>query len=77
MRAFSAFINDQSLNQQQIAFVRKVIQHVENNGYMEAAELRIRHLTSLSASSVFSMRRRQKALIEAINKVKENATVTA
>ena len=77
MRAFSAFINDQSLNQQQIAFVRKVIQHVENNGYMEAAELRNPPFDKpVSFIRLFDAKR-QKALIEAINKVKENATVTA
>ena len=35
MQAFSAFINDQSLNQKQIAFVKKIINHIELNGYME------------------------------------------
>ena len=40
MQAFSAFINDQSLNQKQIAFVNKIINHIELNGYMEnVAEL--------------------------------------
>ena len=36
MQAFSQFINDQSLNPQQIAFVYKVIHYVETNGYMES-----------------------------------------
>ena len=35
MEAFSAFINDASLNQKQIAFLHKIINHVERNGYME------------------------------------------
>lgn len=35
MEAFSAFINDQSLNQRQIEFVKKIIIYVENNGYMD------------------------------------------
>lgn len=35
MQAFSDFINDQSLNQKQIAFVNKIINHIEQNGYME------------------------------------------
>ena len=36
MAAFSEFINDQSLNQQQIAFVHKVINHVEQtNGQQD------------------------------------------
>lgn len=37
MQAFSAFINDQFLNQKQIAFVHKIINHIEQNGYMENA----------------------------------------
>lgn len=35
MEAFSQFINDESLNQRQIAFINKIIQHIERNGYME------------------------------------------
>ena len=35
MAAFSQFINDQSLNRNQIAFVHKIINHIEQNGYME------------------------------------------
>lgn len=36
MAAFSDFINDASLNQRQIAFVHKIINHIEQNGYMES-----------------------------------------
>ena len=39
MEAFSAFINDASLNQQQISFVNKIITHIENNGFMEVMDL--------------------------------------
>lgn len=35
MSAFSEFINDESLNQQQTAFIHRVIQYIENNGYVE------------------------------------------
>lgn len=35
MAAFSAFINDSSLNQKQIEFILKIINHIENNGYIE------------------------------------------
>ena len=35
LAAFSEFINDQSLNSRQIAFVQKVITHIEQNGYVE------------------------------------------
>ena len=33
--AFSEFINDQSLNQAQIVFVKKIIDYVVQNGYIE------------------------------------------
>lgn len=35
MAAFSSFINDESLNQKQISFINKIINHIEQNGYME------------------------------------------
>jgi type I restriction enzyme R subunit len=35
MQAFSRFINDESLNDRQIPFVKKVIHHIEQNRYME------------------------------------------
>lgn len=35
LQAFSMFINDHSLNSRQIAFIHKIIQHIELNGYME------------------------------------------
>ena len=37
MAAFSQFINDASLNDKQIAFVHKVIRHIETHGYIEDA----------------------------------------
>ena len=36
MEAFSAFIKDESLNQKQIAFLNKVINHIERNGCMDS-----------------------------------------
>jgi len=32
---FSEFINDQSLNQAQIVFVRKIVDYIVKNGYVE------------------------------------------
>ena len=50
MQAFSAFINDQSLNQKQIAFVKKIINHIELNGIWKMFQnLQSRHLTNLLA----------------------------
>lgn len=39
MAAFSDFINDSSLNQNQIAFIHKIITHIENNGYVEDVKI--------------------------------------
>jgi len=74
MEAFSAFINDQSLNQQQIAFVHKVIHHIEQNGYMEsAADLRKPPFDKPIGFIRLFDAKKQAALIGAINQVKNNA----
>ncbi|MDO4287784.1 MAG: DEAD/DEAH box helicase family protein [Eubacterium sp.] len=74
MQAFSAFINDQSLSQRQIAFVHKIINHIEQNGYME-------NITDLqkppfdkpvSFIKLFD-RKKQMQLVAAINAVRDNA----
>lgn len=74
MAAFSAFINDQSLNQKQIAFVHKVIQHIELNGYMEnPAELTKPPFDKpISFLKLFDAKTR-KELVDTINTVRENA----
>ena len=78
MQAFSEFINDQSLNQKQIAFVYKVIKHIENNGYMESvAELQKPPFDKpISFVKLFDQKRRVE-LVNAINRVKDNAVVIA
>ena len=78
MQAFSQFINDQSLNPQQIAFVHKVIHYVETNGYMESmVELtRPPFDKPVSFIKLFDPKTRA-ALIDAIQQVRENAEVTA
>ena len=78
MQAFSQFINDQSLNQKQIAFVHKIINHIEQNGYMEnVTELQNPPFDKpISFIKLFDARTRA-ALLAAINKVKENAVVIA
>lgn len=74
MQAFSAFINDQSLNQKQIAFVKKIINHIELNGYME----NVSELTKppfdkpVSFIKLFDANTRT-ALIATINQIRENA----
>ena len=79
MEAFSKIINDQSLNQKQIAFVHKIINHVEQNGYMENVAVLAKPPFDkpLSFTKLFD-KNTQKALMEAINQVRENAvTVVA
>ena len=78
MQAFSQFINDQSLNQKQITFVHKIINHIEQNGYMEnVTELQNPPFDKpISFVKLFDARTRA-ALLAAINKVKENAVVIA
>ena len=78
MQVFSVFINDQSLNQKQIAFVKKIINHIELNGYME----NVSELTKppfdkpISFIKLFDAKTRT-ALMAAINRVRENAVQIA
>ncbi len=74
LQAFSAFINDQALNQRQIAFVKKIINHIERNGYMEnVAELTKPPFDKpVSFVKLFDVRTRR-ALMAVINQVRDNA----
>ena len=79
MQAFSAFINDQSLNQDQIAFLHKVINHIELNGYMESVAVLTKPPFDkpISFLKLFDAKTRD-SIVEAINQVRENAVeVTA
>ena len=78
MQAFSAFINDQSLNQRQIAFVHKVINHIEQNGYMDnVADLQKPPFDKpISFIKLFDAKTRT-ALMQAIKAVKDNAVSIA
>ena len=74
MEAFSAFINDASLNQKQIAFVHKIINHVEQNGYMEDIKdlMKPPFDKPISFVKLFDVKTRT-ALMQKINEIKENA----
>ena len=79
MKAFSVFIDDHSLNQRQIAFVHKVINYIELNGYMDSvADLAKPPFDKpVSFMKLFDPGRKKK-LIDAIEAVKKNAVeVTA
>ena len=78
MQAFSKFINDQSLNQRQISFVNKIINHIEQNGYMEnVSDLQKPPFDKpVSFIRLFDPNTR-KNLIDAINEIKDNAVTIA
>ena len=74
MEAFSEFINDASLNTQQIDFVKKVIAYIETNGYMNdmTALVKPPFDRPYSFMKLFDINT-QRRLVDAINKVRENA----
>ena len=74
MEAFSSFINDASLNQKQIAFVHKIINHIEQNGYMEDIKELMKPPFDKPVSFVklFDEKTRT-ALMKKITEVKDNA----
>ena len=74
MEAFSSFINDASLNQKQIAFVHKIINHIEQNGYMEDIKdlMKPPFDKPISFVKLFDAKTRT-ALMQRINEVKDNA----
>ncbi len=74
MQAFSQFINDESLNQRQIDFVKKIINHIEQNGYMDSVvELQKPPFDKPVGFMRLFDSKTKGNLIAAINKVKENA----
>lgn len=76
MEAFSSFINDESLNQQQIAFVHKIINHIEHNGYMESIKDLQKPPFDKPVSFIKLFDKKKRAdLMKAIQTVKDNAVI--
>lgn len=73
--AFSEFINDQSLNSRQIAFVQKVIRHIEQNGYIEDISVLTKAPFDKPAKLLDFDERRQRRLLAVIKSVRDNALV--
>ena len=73
MAAFATFINDHNLNHQQIEYILKIVNYIENNGYMES-------VTALMAPPfdrpvglmLLFDQARQRELISIVNRIKEN-----
>lgn len=78
MTAFSDFINDSSLNQQQIAFIHKIITHIENNGYVEDVKILMKPPFDKPYSFIkmFDPETRE-AIIQTIEGIKKNALQVA
>lgn len=74
MSAFSTFINDSSLNNQQIEFILKIINHIENNGYIEDIKILMKPPFDkpFSFIKMFDQKTRN-ALIQTIEGIKKNA----
>ena len=72
--AFSDFINDQSLSRTQIVFVKKVVDYVVQNGYIEnVSELMKPPFDKPQSFVKLFDGSRQKKIVETVMKIKENA----
>lgn len=78
MEAFSQFLNDQSMNEQQISFIKRVIDYVVNNGYMEPNDLTNlpRFTRPKDFMQIFNAQQ-QMDLVTVIKTIKENAITPA
>lgn len=73
MQAFGEFINDESLTQQQISFVHRVVEYVETNGYMDPEALAQAPFDRPQSFVRLFDRKRQALLVGIIRRIKENA----
>jgi type I restriction enzyme R subunit len=72
--AFSEFINDESLSQGQIVFVKKVIDYVVQNGYIDnVAELTKPPFDKPQSFIKLFDGAKQRRLVETVNRIRENA----
>lgn len=71
---FSEFINDQSLTQEQIVFVNKIIDYIVKNGYIDNVSELMRPPFDKPTSFIKLFDgQRQKRIVELVNKVRDNA----
>lgn len=74
---FSEFINDQSLSQAQIVFVKKVIDYIVQNGYIEnVSELTKPPFDKPQSFIKLFDGSKQKRIVELVTKIKDNAVKT-
>lgn len=73
MGAFADFLNDQSLNEQQISFVKRVVDYVVENGYMEPVALTQPPFDRPQSFIRMFNSQQQLDLMAVIKKIKSNA----
>ncbi len=76
-KAFAEFLNDQSLNEQQINFVKRVVEYVVKFGFMEPGTLNQPPFTRPRSFMQIFDERQQVALVTVIKTIKENAVSPA
>lgn len=77
MEAFAEFLNDESLTQQQMSFMRKIVAYVESNGYMEPSDLMKPPFDRPATFIKLFDDGKQRKLVQLINQVKNNAVIPA
>lgn len=77
MEAFASFLNDQSLNEQQISFIKRVVDYVVENGYMEPAALNHPPFDRPKSFMQMFNTQQQMNLVNVIKSIKENAVMPA
>ena len=73
MEAFAEFLNDESLTEQQMSFVHRVVEYVESNGYMEPSALGQAPFDRPQSFVRLFDAKQQVLLVELIRRVKRNA----
>lgn len=73
MEAFAEFINDQSLTEQQIAFVHRIVDYIVANGYMDPSALASAPFDRPQSFVRLFDTKHQISLVSIINKIKHNA----
>ena len=77
MEAFSEFLNDQSLNEQQISFVKRVVDYVVENGYMEPMTLYQPPFDRPRSFTQIFDQKKATALVALVKTIKQNAVSPA
>lgn len=73
MEAFSEFINSENLTEQQMSFIRKVVDYIVENGYMEPVALTQPPFDRPQSFVRMFDTQQRIGLIAVINRIKENA----